>query len=510
MPKPDLWRLVLASGLLLTGCNDTRDLAPASPSTPWQFQVSEKAEHPAVARGGSAPGVKQARTSTAQRRFVLPRDPALPWPAHDAATDPDHVYSLAELIDVAQRNSKETRVAWEQARQAAIGVGIARAAYMPELTASALAGYRRSALPFPTPLDPRGYITSNGEGFFPALALRYLLFDFGAAHATVQTAREISFAANVAFTGAHQRLIFEVSRAYFMLDGADAQLHAAQQSLANAALVQRAAEDRTVHGVGTVVDVALARRGTEQARFEITRATSAQRDAVYALLAAMGLPPTTKLRVADSFARPLPRGLSKTVDTMMHDALKQRPDLLADLARLRAADAGVALARASFYPKLSVSADVNGNIGQISVNGGPNDSIAQPEAGVYLRFDWPIYKGGLRLNQLHLAQSQRDQAEDSLDQSQDQAMREVAMAYDQLATGLMQYDAAVALEAASQTAFNAASDAYAHGVGSLTDATNAQTALADARASAARAHSQTLVDAAALAFSTGDLTGSAP
>ena len=89
-------------------------------------------------------------------------------------------------------------------------------------------------------------------------------------------------------------------------------------------------------------------------------------------------------------------------------------------------------------------------------------------------------------------------------------MREVAMAYDQLATGLMQYDAAVALEAASQTAFNAASDAYAHGVGSLTDATNAQTALAGARASAARAHSQTLVDAAALAFSTGDLTGSAP
>ena len=59
-----------------------------------------------------------------------------------ADIDPNHVYSLVELIDIAQSRNPATRVAWEQARQAAINVGIARAAYLPALTASVLAGYQ--------------------------------------------------------------------------------------------------------------------------------------------------------------------------------------------------------------------------------------------------------------------------------------------------------------------------------------------------------------------------------
>jgi len=83
-----------------------------------------------------------------------------------------------------------------------------------------------------------------------------------------------------------------------------------------------------------------------------------------------------------------------------------------------------------------------------------------------------------------------------------------ALAYDQVDTGLQQYDAAVALQTASEAAFHSASDAYAHGVGTLTDATSAQTGLATARAAVARAHTQSLINAAALAFATGELTSS--
>jgi len=35
--------------------------------------------------------------------------------------NPRKVYNLAELIDIAERNNPETRVAWERARQAAPG-----------------------------------------------------------------------------------------------------------------------------------------------------------------------------------------------------------------------------------------------------------------------------------------------------------------------------------------------------------------------------------------------------
>src|ERR1700732_4571694 len=64
--------------------------------------------------------------------------------------DPRKIYGLAELIDIAERNNPETRVAWERARQAAAAVGLSESAYYPFLAASAVAGYDRAFIPFPT------------------------------------------------------------------------------------------------------------------------------------------------------------------------------------------------------------------------------------------------------------------------------------------------------------------------------------------------------------------------
>ena len=44
----------------------------------------------------------------------------------------------------------------------------------------------------------------------------------------------------------------------------------------------------------------------------------------------------------------------------------------------------------------------------------------------------------------------------------DQALREVALAYDQVDTGPQQYDAAIALQTECDAAFHSASDAYVH------------------------------------------------
>ncbi len=386
------------------------------------------------------------------RRYSVPSDPALPWPGEPAGIDPAHRYSLLELIDMAQRRNSETRIAWEQARQAAIGVGIARAAFLPEITASALGGYQHIASPFPTNLVRKGYITANAQEVIPELAIKYLLIDFGGGReAAEQGAEQLSLAANVAFTGAHQRLILQVARAYFTLDGVNAQLEAIRKGLDDARRLQASAD-------------ALEGRG----------------------LAA------TRLLVQDSFDRPLSRTTVGTVDHLMTEALQQRADLLAGLARLRAAEAGVAEARGAMSPKLLIDSNVQGNIGRIAVDSGRYETVTQPQTGLFLRFEWPLYQGGLRQNQVHLAESRRNEAQTALEASSATALREVAVAYDQVQTGLSQYDAAIVLRSAAQTAFDSASDAFAHGVGSFTDAVNASTSLDAARAAVARAHAQAL------------------
>ncbi len=192
-------RIALAGCALLGACNDTRDLAPASPETPWQFEPSKEA--PAAL----AP-------AAAARRFTVPENTAVQL-LSPADIDPNHVYSLVELIDIAQRGNPATRVAWEQARQAAINVGIARAVYLPALTASAVAGFEHFVTVFPSNLAPQGFIIFNAQEVIPQLAVNYLLLDFGGRAAVVEAAGQLSIAGNVAFTAAHQQLIYNVARA---------------------------------------------------------------------------------------------------------------------------------------------------------------------------------------------------------------------------------------------------------------------------------------------------------
>ena len=509
------WLLPPLLAAVLCGCNDTRDLAPASPDTPWQTTVSKSGAEPRTAPPGTPPSA--LASGAVPGRYDLPRDPALPYLDGHPAVDAAHEYSLVELIDIAQRSNKQTRTSWEQARQAAIAVGISQAAYLPQITVDVLGGYQRSVTPFPSNVSllgnlgsskgyNKGYITSQAEGVFPAVTISYLLLDFGGRSASLQSARQSSFAANVAFTAMHQQLILEVSRSYFQLGSADAQAESAVQSLKNAQLLLDAAEQKIRHGEGTVTDVDQARRSVAQARYATAQAATTRNASVYSLLSAMGAPPDLKLRVAFPSGQALPRQVGATVQQMMRTALERRPDLLADLARLRASQAQVAAARSELFPKILLSAKGSAKYGQISIENLPSSPIRGTEAEVYLDFSWPIFQGGTLQNRVRLAQSAAAEAVATLQQAQDQAMRQVALNYDELTAGLAQYDAAVALQTASQTAFDSAAEAYRHGVGTLTEASNAQTALATARSTVAAVHAQVLTTAAALAFATGQMT----
>ena len=96
--------------------------------------------------------------------------PSAPWHSPDlrgytsvlksaerSPIDPQKRYELVELIDLAQRLNPETRVAWEAARQAAIGVGLVESEYFPVLALAALGGYQSEAFPAPKNVAPSGF-----------------------------------------------------------------------------------------------------------------------------------------------------------------------------------------------------------------------------------------------------------------------------------------------------------------------------------------------------------------
>jgi multidrug efflux pump subunit AcrA (membrane-fusion protein) len=161
--------------------------------------------------------------------------------AEPSSIDLQKHYDLVELIDLAQRLNPETRVAWEAARQAAIGVGQVESAYFPVLTLTALGGYQSAAFPAPKDVAPSGFFRFDILQVFPTLNLRWLLLDFGRRGNALDAAQERLLAANLGFNRKHQEVIFHVQRAFFGLTGLRAKI-AVAQSAVEAALHQAHSE----------------------------------------------------------------------------------------------------------------------------------------------------------------------------------------------------------------------------------------------------------------------------
>ena len=414
-------------------------------------------------------------------------------------------YDLPALIDLAERTNPQTRGAWETARAAAAAEGIVESSYLPQLSLNALGGFQHTPLPAPRNLVPKGYFESNTREVVPALALKWLLFDFGQRAAQLEAARSDSFVANVAFTGTHQQVMFAVSQAYFDLGAARGRLHAAQKALQTAQTTQEATTAKRNNGLATVVAVAQAERQTAQTRYSLAATQGAEKTAFASLIASLGIPAASDLEVVDSAELPLPSSPELDVKAAIKQALAQRPDVIAALGKLDSAEAGLKGTERSHYPVISLGAQAFQNIGALSSDGSPYSHIDRPGANIMLSFSVPIYDGGLRASQTSVARAKVREAEESLDATRDSAAQQVVRAYDGLVTSLAEYEAANALSRAAQTSYDAALRSYRQGVGTYTDLATEENAVvqADTQVEDARASAHTA--AAALAFAMGTI-----
>ena len=531
---PSAAMVAYVSFLGLTGCaSSSLVLAPEAPDTPFKPKVS------AVVDG--VPGLidPTRTTATGARDFGLSPMPGLPiGSGQTPAVEPQHVYTLAELIDLAQTNNPDTRIAWERARQAALGVGMVKALYLPVLTATAVGGGQRETGSTQVANLPVTKVGNTLTGAVPSVALQWLIFDFGERDALKRAAQDLSLASNIAFNGAHQRIIYSVSRNFFEYGAARRRTAIAEQSRADSAHILDAASDRFKSGVGTTVETAQARQSVAQAEFSFVQARNAERDSYHQLLAAAGLPPMLVLKVEDVSRRQLSPASQAPVDRILAQALARRPDIQAGYATTRSAQAGIDAAKADLFPKVFVQASdtyLNGNLNITSLPTTPSLgasgslSSASPSStsiplvgntnlgrvssslnnatilgGVVI----PLYDGGVREARVREAQSRADAAEATVLRLEQAAATEIVAADDAVRSSLAAHQAASALVSASATAHDAGLSAYKSGAGTVTSALEAQRALSSARIAQAEAHGTALIAAATLAFATGRLSSS--
>ena len=416
------------------------------------------------------------------------------------AVDAAKVYTLAELIDLAQQHNPQTRVAWEQAKARAASLGIARASFYPTLTAVALAATSREAA-----LVGEFFHRQTIGAFEPTLHVDYLVFDFGGRSGAIDVAKASLLVANLEFNNTHRELIFKVSSDYFRLLDAKGQREAAEVSLKNAQTIEADAESRLDNGLATRPDLLEATAARTQADYDLESAIGREDIAHGDLATELGLPAGTDFQVEDIHQMATPTAMTDSVDEEIDRAFRQRPELMQQIARVRSAQGTLKQARSAYIPTIGFSGD-----GGLARAYGQQDlypgHYAQGEYwNVGLQMKWTLFDGGRREHEIAEAEAEKRSAEANIDALRDQIGDEVWTAYSNMKTALRQQQAAAALVDASDQSYQAARESYGYGLRTQLDVISAQKTLAQARSEDVLARAQLLLEVADLAFRTGDL-----
>ncbi len=413
--------------------------------------------------------------------------------------DPGKIYSLPELINLAEAHNPETRVAWENARAQAEALGIAASELYPALSAVALASVDRSEIPFGSQ-----FYRQTIPDFQVSLDLSYTIFDFGARRGRIDAEIARLLSANFAFNDIHRRVIYQVEQAYYRLLSTAGQEAAARASLANAQTVQQASEERLRNGLATLPDVLEARSATAQAQYDLEAVLGAEQIARGDLATGLGASATTMIRIQPLSEVPAPESLSGTVEQAIDRALAQRPDLERELAGVRVANAEQKEARAAFYPSLGFRASPTAESAFLHQQALPWGHTTDLTGSVALNLNWTVFDAGARRSRMRQADADAQQAEAQVSAARDRIEDEVWTAYSNLNTAFRQREAATALLDAATQSYSAALESYNYGVRNLLDVTAAQKVLAQARFSDVLARTQVLSTLSDLAFYAAD------
>ena len=412
-----------------------------------------------------------------------------------------HLYTLPELIDLAERANPTTRAAWEAARARAGQLRIARSDLLPALTAVAMANTSRTGVLFND-----AFVRQTIGLYQPMLQVNFLLLDFGGRAAQIEAAREQLAAADFSFNRVHLDILFETSRRYYRLLDAIGQRDAAQVNFDNAETVRKAVEARLAVGLATLPDALEARAAAAQANFVLQAAVGDVDIARGDLLSLLGAAPSDLLDVQPLAELPLPDQFTIDVQDATERSLAQRPELGEQTAQRDAAQAAIRQARSAFLPQL----DFQGQGGEVRAYG-QQDQLRSTYAGpleewnVSLNLRWELFDGGRREGELARAHANERRAQAGIDQTRDEVEQQVWSAYVALRTAFFQRDAATQLLEAARTSYQASLKSYQLGLRNTVDVVSAQRTLAQALSSDVSARTNLLTQLANFSYRTGDL-----
>lgn len=366
---------------VLTGCVS---LAPDSQSPelpiPQQFSLTHNRLVPTAT----------AYSVTGWRTFFA--DPQITW-----------------VIEKALQNNRDLKMAYLKVQEARVQYQVTDADRYPQVNGSADVRYQGGLQQQST--TNKAYTVGTSAAFELDL--------FGKLQNLSEADRQRFLASAEAQRAVQIMLIANVSQRYFNQRLAATQLHIAQEMLGNYQRSYAFVEQQQRFGSANLLALEQARGLIESTRAEIANREGQLAQANHALQLLLGVyEELPRLSLVGSNAlQPviLPANLSSTI-------LLQRPDLMEAEHQLRAANADIGVARAAFFPSISLT-------GELSSSSTDLVNLFSSSGGVWSfvpKIELPIFNAGRNQANLALATVRQQQAIVNYEQKIQSAFKEVA------------------------------------------------------------------------------------
>ena len=395
MPKNSKSRfglILVVTALLLSACT-----------------VGPKYHRPVVQTPTAFHGAGESQQAVAQTESFAD----LPW--WQVFHDP----KLQELIRTALKQNYDLQLAVERVNAARAQLGIVRSNQFPQVS-----------------IDPTFSGGKTTEGiksniFSLAADVIFQVDLFGRYRRAAEAARAELLSTQDAQQTVILTLVSDVASDYFLLRDLDLQLQITKETVETQDNSVKLTELRLSHGVGTRLDVLQSRQVLDTANAQIPdleRQIGQTEDAINILLGnypqevlrgtALATTATSGLQWSETLPPQLPAGLPSTL-------LERRPDIRTAEQDLVAANANIGVAKAMFFPQLSLLGSGGAAFGHSAFLG--LNLPAPLGIGSYAASAaQPIFTGGALRNNLRLAKSQDRQALISYEQTIQRAFGDVS------------------------------------------------------------------------------------
>jgi len=376
-----------------------------------------------------------------------------------------HEPRLERIIGLALHNNRDLRVAALNVAQVQAQYRIQRAGSLPVVNGTA--DVQRSRSPVNMSMSDQTTSASYSIGTGVSWELDF----FGRVRSATDQALAQYFATAEAHRASEIALVTQVADQYLALRSHDEEIALTGQSLLTAEQSAQIAQVRFDGGTGTELDLRQAQGVVEQHRADLASQTRSRAQSEHALVLLVGTSLPTDLPTPMPFAQ---AGMvADVVPGLPSDLLTRRPDIMQAEQQLRAANANIGVARAAFFPSISLT-------GELAVKSPTLSGLFDGGQGAWSfapRLTLPIFDGGRNVANLEVAQLKCQIAIAQYEKAIQTAFREVADGLTARGSYIEQIDKLQRYAALQQRRLELSQLRYQRGIDSYLNVLTAQNAL---------------------------------